>query len=162
MSKDETVVIDGAKVAAQILNRLPSEARSRIVASIKSANPEAAVRIEQIMLQELRGASRVEPSSLNSLVDMSDRDVQRLMRQIDPRDIVMTLKSAPKEAQEKMLQNLSQSRKQEVLEELRDLPKVSPQEIEAASARVVKTIDELYGAQPTTTLQPGRIRSRLA
>lgn len=162
MSKDETVDIDGAKVAALILNRMPREQRARLVESIRASNPESATRIETIMLQELHRSSQAQPSSLESIAEMSDKDVQRLMRQVDSRDIVVTLKSAPRETQERMLQNLSQARKQEVLEELRDLPKLTPQEVEASRSRVVKTIDELYGSNTKAPVQSGRLRSRLA
>jgi flagellar motor switch protein FliG len=162
MSKDETEVIDGPRVAAMILNRLPSEARTRLVSALRAANPEAAVKIEQIMVHELAKAKETPAPSLAALADMDDRDVQKLLRQVDSRDLVLTLKSAPVAAQEKVLQNLSQSRQQQVLEEIHDLERLSPSEVEAANTRILKKIDSLYPGQNPSEPQRKRLRSRLA
>ena len=162
MSKDETIKIDGATVAAQILSCLPPETSAKIVRAIRTENPESAARIEQIMLSAISRPKAESSSTIESIAQMNDKDVQLLMRKIEPRDIVVALKAAPKDAQEKMLQNLSQSKKQEVLEEMRDLPKLSPKEIEATKTRVVKTIDDLYGTKTPEDTTPRRLRSRLA
>jgi flagellar motor switch protein FliG len=161
MSKDETIVVDGPRVAAQILNRLPGEARSRIVEAIRSAAPESAVRIEQILLNELKRPVDGPATSIAAIAELSDKDIQKLLREVDSRDLVATLKAAPKEAQEKVLQNLSQSRQQQVVEEMHDLPTPSAREIEAANTRILKKVDSLYG-DTQTPAQPKRLRSRLA
>jgi flagellar motor switch protein FliG len=165
MSKDETVVIDGPRVAAMLLNRLPTEARTRLVSAIRAANPESAVKIEEILVKELMRAPAAQPTSLATIVDMDDRDVQKLLRQVDSRDLVATLASAPSQAQEKVLQNLSQSRQQQILEEIHDTKALSPSEIEAANARILKKMDALYpGQNPDNhnNSQSKRLRSRLA
>jgi flagellar motor switch protein FliG len=161
MSKDETIVVDGPRVAAQILNRLPSEARSRIVEAIRSAAPESAVRIEQILLTELKRPVDGPATSIAAITELSDREIQKVLREVDSRDLVATLQSAPKEAQEKVLQNLSQSRQQQLVEEMHDLPPLTAREVEAANARILKKVDGLY-QDPGASPQPKRLRSRLA
>jgi flagellar motor switch protein FliG len=162
MSKDETEVIDGPRVAALILNRLPSQARTRLVSALRAANPQSAARIEKIMIEELHKASESPAPSLAALADMDDRDVQKLLRQVDSRDLVLTLKSAPAEAQEKVLQNLSQSRQQQLVEEIHDLKDLTPSEVEAANARILKKVDSLYPGQNLAGAQRKRLKSRLA
>lgn len=162
MSKDETMVVDGPRVAAMILNRLPSEARARLVSAIRSVNPDSAVKIEQILLHELKRTVDTPASSLAAIADMNDRDVQKLLREVDSRDLVLTLKSAPAEAQEKVMQNLSQSRQQQLLEEIHDLPQLTSSEVEAANSRILKKIDSLYPGQNPVQPEPKRLRSRLA
>lgn len=162
MSKDETEVIDGPRVAAMILNRLPGEARARLVSALRAANPETAVKIEKIMIHELKKIADTPAPSLAALADMDDRDVQKLLRQVDSRDLVLTLKSAPAQAQEKVLQNLSQSRQQQLLEEIHDLDSLSPSEVEAANSRILGKIDSLYPGQNPSEPPRKRLRSRLA
>ena len=162
MSKDETVVIDGPRVVAMILHRLPSEARSRLVSAIRAANPASAVKIEEILLHELPRATPSPAPSIAAVVDMSDRDVQKLLREVDSRDLVLTLQSAPEEAKEKVMQNLSQSRQQQVIEEMYDLNSLSGSDVEAANARILKKMESLYPGQGPTQQQAKRLRSRLA
>ncbi len=162
MSKDETIVVDGPRVAALILNRLPSEARSRLVEAIKLEAPESAVRIEQILLTELKRSSAGPATSIAAITELSDKDIQKVLREVDSRDLAAALNAAPKEAQEKVLQNVSQSRREQITEEMDELPPMSQKELEAANARILKKVDNLYPSSSSTTSQPQRLRSRLA
>jgi flagellar motor switch protein FliG len=145
-----------------ILNRLPREAQARLVSAIRASDPASAVRIEEILVQELRGAAPTTATSLSTIADMSDRDVQKLLRSVDSRDLVVTLSSASDQAKDKVLNNLSQSRQQQVIEEMHDLKTLTPSEVEAANARILKKMESLYPGQPSATPDTKRLRSRLA
>jgi flagellar motor switch protein FliG len=162
MSKDETIAVDGPRVAAAILNQLPREARTRIVEAMRLEAPEAAQRIEHILLHELKGKAAGPSKSIEKIIDLTDKDVQKMIRQVDSRDLAVTLSSAPKEAKEKVFKNLSESRKQQVIEEIYELPPSTPAEVEAANAKILKTIDDLYPTGEIQQPEQKRLRSRLA
>jgi flagellar motor switch protein FliG len=161
MSKDETIPVDGPRVAAAILNQLPREARTRIVEAMRLESPEAAQKIEHILLHEMKGQAPTSARSIEAIIDLSDKDVQKVIRQVDSRDLAVMLQSAPKEAKEKVFSNLSESRKQQMVEEIYELPPSTPAELAAANAKIQKTIDDLYPTQ-TAVPEKTRLRSRLA
>lgn len=157
MSKDETIAVDGAKVAAQILSRFPAEERERIVESIRAESPEAAIKIEKIIVQH------APPVSLEQITKLDDREVQRLLRQVAHNDVVISLKTAPAEVREKILSNVSETRQQQIAEDFHELPKMQVSDVEAAQQRILRKLEELYPETDQPAPAPTRrLRSRLA
>lgn len=174
MSKDETIQIDGAAVAARILGKMPAGDRKRIVESIRVLNPESAVQIETLILAQAlppitkqtsstaRPTPRKKPARpITEVTSFSDRDLQDVLREVPQQDLVLSLKNATPEVQEKILSNLSETRALQVATELRELPPMQADIVEAAQARIMRKADELYGDE-TPNPAPRRLRSRLA
>jgi flagellar motor switch protein FliG len=189
MSTDETINVDGPRAAAQILARLPRETRSRLIESIRTINPKSAVTIESIIIETLSssasrrsaGPSETQalpnqastrtlaeaPSTpshyLAAISEFSDAKLQEVLRDVSPRELAVSLKNAPREAQEKLLSNISSSKQHAVLDELQQLPRMKLRDIEAAQTRLLKNIEEAYSEDlPEAPLLPRRLRSRLA
>lgn len=193
MSTDETIDVDGPRAAAEILSRLPRETRSRLVESIRTINAASAVKIESIIIQTLSSSTSGSPSlrisataaalnksaqtqlatsaesssttthSLSALTELKDSKIQELLRDVAPRELAISLKNAPREAQEKLLYNISSSKQSAVLDELKQLPPMRLRDVEAAQARLLKNIEGLYSDDAEEPAQaPRRLRSRLA
>jgi flagellar motor switch protein FliG len=162
-SMDESIAVDGARVAAAILERLPSDTRDELVESIRVINPESALKIEAIMLSAALPApvKREVVPPIASLTELSDQDVQRLLREVTPHDLAISLKTAPVEAKEKILDNLSEARQKQLLAEFSELPPMHPEDVEAAQNRVMRKLSDIYPEQDTPS-EPRRLRSRLA
>lgn len=175
MSKDETIQIDGAAVAARILGKMPAGDRKRIVESIRVLNPESAVQIETLILAQALPPITKKPSGgarttipankparpITEVTSFSDRDLQDVLREVPQQDLVLSLKNTTPEVQEKILSNLSETRALQVATELRELPPMQADIVEAAQARIMRKADELYGDE-TPNPAPRRLRSRLA
>jgi len=183
MSRDETIVVDGPRVAAQILCRLPRDTRARLVESIRVINPQSAVQIESIIVSSLavsveRSVSqpRFQKSALtsqtlkskessSSIVNVPDTKLQELLRDVSPQELAASLANAPRDAQEKVFSNISSTKQREVIDELRELPQVqaSSHSSEVNGAKLNKNVDDVYSDDTPTPQQPTRrLRSRLA
>ncbi len=172
MSTDETIDVDGPRAAAAILSRLPREARSRLVESIRSLNPQSALKIESIIVQSLSPTTPREqrphtagaPSQvLQKLSTLPDAKLQEVLREVSPRDLAVSLSQAPRDTQTKVLSNISSAKQQAVLDELKDLPAVTSRDVEVGRAQVLKNVDDIYVSEaPADPPPPRRLRSRLA
>jgi flagellar motor switch protein FliG len=175
MSKDETIQIDGAAVAARILGKMPAGDRKRIVESIRVLNPESAVQIETLILAQALPPITKKPSGgarttipakkparpITEVTSISDRDLQDILREVPQHDLVLSLKNTSPEVQEKILSNLSETRALQVEVELRELPPIQADLVEAAQARIMRTADRIY-TEESQNPPPRRLRSRLA
>ena len=175
MSKDENIQIDGAAAAARILGKMPASDRKRIVESIRMLNPESAVKIETIILAQALPPITKKPSSptrattppkkparpIAEVTSLSDRDLQDILREVPQQDVVLALKNATPDVQEKILSNLSGTRALQVETDLQELPPVQAEQVEAAQARIMRKADEIYTEEPQNPA-PRRLRSRLA
>ena len=161
MSKDETLEINGPEVAAQILTRLPAEDRSRLVEQVRVASPEAAVRIETIIVTQQVAAAEKARASFEQITQLRDRDIQRLLREVPPQEIAISLKTASPETKEKILSNVSETKQLQIEHDFQELPPMHPSQVEAAQGRIMRRADEIYSDEaPAQT--PRRLRSRLA
>ena len=69
---------------------------------------------------------------MDELVDLSDRGIQLILREVDQKDCVTALKGASKEIQEKILSNMSERVRNYIEEEMEGLGKVDEGEIQQA------------------------------
>ena len=82
---------------------------------------------------------------------LSDQEIQRLLREIDQRDLVLVLKGARAEVREKFLRNMSERVRTFILEEVSCLGPVKPAEVLMAQAQIVGQMLELAALGQITT-----------
>ena len=87
--------IGGTRVAAAIVNALGAESGDKVLDDIKERDSELATEIEGQMLV------------FESLLDVDDRGIQGLLREISNETLVVALKGAVPEMQTKILSNMS-------------------------------------------------------
>jgi flagellar motor switch protein FliG len=137
-------VIDGPGVAAKILSRFPAEEREHLVAAIRAEAPKVAATLERRIV-DFRRVERIPTTAL-----------QNLLREIPHRDIAISLKTAEEPVQQRILENVSESKLEMVKEDLSLLPPMEVTDVEAAQARILKRLEELY---PDESNSKGRKRS---
>jgi len=142
MSKDQP--INGPKVAADILSCMPAEDRSRLVEAIRSENPVIAARIEDNLF------------NFERITEVTDQAVQKLLREVPHRDVVISLKAAPDPVRDKILHNMSESRQRLVEDDVESLPPMKSSDVHAAQRRIIKRLEDLY---PDTVNSPAPKRS---
>lgn len=87
--------VGGTRVAAAIVNALGGEKGDAILSDIKEENADLSERIQEMMFV------------FDSLLTVDDRGIQALLREISNELLVVALKGAVPEMQEKILKNMS-------------------------------------------------------
>jgi flagellar motor switch protein FliG len=142
-------VIDGPGVAAKILSRFPAQEREQLVAAIRAEAPSVAARLERRIVDFTKVERLPAPH------------LQNLLREIPHRDIAISLKTAEEPIRQRILENVSESKLEMVREDVSLLPPMEVTDVEAAQARILRRLEELYPDE-TQTNEPKRVRSRLA
>lgn len=142
-------VIDGPGVAAKILSRFPAEEREHLVAAIRSEAPKVAATLERRIV-DFTKVERIPASAL-----------QNLLREIPHRDIAISLKTAEQPVQQRILENVSETKLEMIKEDITLLPPMEVTDIEAAQARILKRLEELYPDERDSNV-PNPFKSRLA
>lgn len=94
--------VDGEGRLAEILRHMDLSSGERILGSLKAADPELSDRI------------RRELTTLEDVVRLANRDLQKLLQRVDDTEIAMVLKGAPADVAARLLANVSERRAQMV------------------------------------------------
>ena len=127
--KDEKV--DGAKIAAQILMRMPSSAQERIVQAMGEHAPQALKKVQDKMV------------TLDDLAELTPQSIQILLKEVDHKDLVAALKVAAPAVKTAIFHSVPERKRQIIEEDLELARGLSPLEVESAEKRIVVKLDEL-------------------
>ncbi len=94
--------------------------------------------------------------TFEDIFDMDDRSVQRFIRDCDPRDLVLSIKGAPKEVAEKLFANMSTRMAETMRDDLEVTTNVRMRDVEEAQQRVVSIIRSLEERNELIILKGGR------
>ncbi len=131
-SPDE--VVDGPSVAAKILNSMRPQNRERIVKAIQGANPTLATKIEEKLY------------NFEEIADLQPTGVQILIKEVEHRDLVLSLKTASEKVKKILFENMSDRRQQIVNEDFANLPQVKLRDVEDAQRRIMQKLSALRTA----------------
>lgn len=129
MSEDEEV--DGARIAADILNRMHPAHKEKLVRNIQTEAPEVAEKIEDNLY------------NFDEIADLNPQSIQTLIGAIDKNDLLHSLKLASDAVKEALFNNLSERRRQIVKDEYADLPQIKLADAQAAQRRVLEVLEKL-------------------
>jgi len=121
----------GLKTTASILNALDRRVCQPLLSALEERNPELVQALRQKMFT-FEDVSRLSPSA-----------IQRILREVDLRDLAMALKSASDEVRNSMLSCISKRAAETVLEEMSYMGTVKVRDIEAAHLRIVGVVRQL-------------------
>jgi flagellar motor switch protein FliG len=121
----------GIKSAAEVLNALDKEASKMILSAIEERNPDlgASIRKKMFTFEDL------------SHVDLNG--LQKVMREVDIRDLAVALKTASEQLKKTLLGAISKRAAETVLEEMSFLGAIKLKEIEAAQMRIIDVVRRL-------------------
>jgi flagellar motor switch protein FliG len=77
------------------------------------------------------------------LIYIDDRGIQRLLREVDKKDLALSMKVADDNLKEKIYKNMSERAQELLKEELQFMGPVRLKEVEAAQTRIVMIIRQL-------------------
>jgi flagellar motor switch protein FliG len=121
----------GVKVAATLLNGMDKRLSQTLLASLEERNPELGQAIRQKMF------------TFDDLVRLDATYLQRLLREVDLRDLAVALKRANDQLKAVLLGCISKRAAETVNEEISFLGSVKNKEVEAAQLRIVNVLRRL-------------------
>lgn len=126
--------IGGAKAIAQILNRASISMSKDILDKIESEDPQVAGEIQRLMFL------------FDDLINIQDKDLQKILREIDRKDLVLALKTADEKLRNKIFSNMSERASDLLKEELQYMGMVKLKEVESAQSRIIEVVKNLEEA----------------
>lgn len=143
-------VIDGPGVAAKILSRIPTEEREHLVAAIRAEAPRVAATLEQRMV-DFNRVERIPTSA-----------VQNILREVPHHEPAKSPQTAIELApQQRGLETVSETKLEVIKEDISPLPPMEVSDVEAAQARILRRLEELYPDETDLNVRKP-VRSRLA
>lgn len=121
----------GLKSAADVLNALDKNSSKNILAAIEERNPDLGASIRKKMF------------TFEDLTHIDLPGLQKVMREVDIRDLAVSLKTASEQLKGILLGAISKRAAETVVEEMSFLGAIKLKEIEAAQMRIIDVVRRL-------------------
>jgi flagellar motor switch protein FliG len=121
----------GARVAAEILNFAGAKHESAILDAVKAYDADLAQKIVDEMFV------------FDNLIDLDDKGLQLLLREVQSEQLVVALKGASEELREKIFRNMSQRAAEMLKDDLESKGPVKLSEVEAQQKEILKIVRRL-------------------
>jgi flagellar motor switch protein FliG len=126
--------LGGVKSAAEILNMIGQSAERSILSKINEQAPELATAIKNLMFV------------FEDVVNLDDRSIQRVLKEVDNKELALALKHVSPDVKKRVTSNLSQRAAQMINEEMEYMGPVRLKDVEDAQQRIVDIIRNLEEA----------------
>ena len=123
--------LGGPKTVATILNRTSVSMSKELIGSLEEFDDEMTLEIKRLMFL------------FDDIVQLQDRDIQRILKEVDRKDLALSLKIAEEKVKEKVFGNMSERAADLLKEELQYMGPTKLKEVESAQARIVDVIKML-------------------
>ncbi len=117
--------VGGLKTAANILNFMDSSIESSIMDKVRDTDGELSESIEELMFV------------FENLVDVDDRGIQSLLREISSENLVLALKGSDDGVKDKILKNMSKRAAEMLIDDLETKGPVKLSEVELAQKEIL-------------------------
>ncbi len=128
----------GSQLVANILNKSNNALAKAMLENIEEKKPEMALEIKRLMFL------------FEDIVLIDDKSIQRILRDVDKKDLALALKVADEKIRAKIFKNMSERAASVVKEELEFMGPVKLKEVENAQMRIVDIIKELESNEEIT------------
>ncbi|MBI3636616.1 MAG: flagellar motor switch protein FliG, partial [Candidatus Rokubacteria bacterium] len=127
-------IVGGAKAVAEILNRVDRTAEKQIFEQLEPANPTLAEEIRRLMF------------TFDDIARLDDRSMQRLLKEVDQKDLARALKAAAEQVAARIFSNLSERAQAMLRQEIEYLGPVRLKDVEDAQGKIVRIVRALEEA----------------
>lgn len=131
MSRSNRGQVGGVQSVAEILNLVDRASEKNILGVMERDNPDLAMQIKNLMFV------------FEDVLHLGDREIQRVLKDVDSRDLAVALKLASEDVKNKIFTNLSQRAAEMLKDELEFLGPVRLKNVEDAQRRIVDAIRKL-------------------
>ncbi|HOO75734.1 MAG TPA: FliG C-terminal domain-containing protein, partial [Tepiditoga sp.] len=126
--------VGGIEVTAEIMNSIDRVIGKNIFDKLSERDPKLSEEIRKRMFV------------FEDLIKLDDRAVQRIIREIDTKDLTIALKGASDEVKEIIFSNMSKRSAQIIREELEFMGPIRVKDVDDAQQRIVSVIRKLEEA----------------
>ncbi|MDQ7817304.1 MAG: flagellar motor switch protein FliG [Melioribacteraceae bacterium] len=126
--------LGGPKCLAGILNRLNISITKDILIKLEEKDPDTSYQVKRLMF------------IFEEIVNINDKDIQKILREVDRKDLALSLKISDERLKEKIYKNMSERAADLLKEELQYMGMVKLKEVEDAQARIIDVIKALEEA----------------
>ena len=123
--------LGGIKAAAEILNFMGGNVETSVIASIREYDPELAQKIQDKMFV------------FENLLDLDDRGIQLLLREVQSDSLIIALKGTSGPLKDKIFRNMSQRAAEMLRDDLEAKGPVRLSEVEAEQKEILKIVRKL-------------------
>ncbi len=123
--------LGGVKAAAEILNMIGTSAERSILSKINERAPELATEMKNLMFV------------FEDIVQLDDRSIQKVLKEVDNKDLALALKHVNPDVKARVLANMSERASETIQEEIEYMGPVRLKEVEVAQQQVVDIIRRL-------------------
>ncbi len=138
----------GVEKVAEILNNSSRTSERVLMEAIRESDNDLAMQIKNFMFV------------FDDLVTISGRDLQRLLMEIEQRDLALALKAASDDLKQKVLENVSERVSQTLLEEMDLMGPVRVSDVDEAQKRILAAAQKLE-EEEEITLTRGKSESMI-
>lgn len=139
----ETQVVGGIEVLVNLLKHSDRGTERSIIEELEESDPDLADAIKKRMFV------------FENISGLDDRSIQRILREVEVRDLALALKATSAEVKEKILQNMSSRAAAMLQEDMQASGPVRLKQVEEAQARIVDVIRRLDDAEEIVIARGG-------
>ncbi len=121
----------GSKQVAELLNEIDQEVWTEILDEMREIHEEKAAEVKNLMFV------------FEDIIGLEDRYVQEFLKEIDSKELTLSLKAASEEVKQKIFGNMSKRAAAGIMEDMEYMGPVKLSEVEEAQQRVVDVIRRL-------------------
>jgi len=135
--------VGGVKYVAELLNSVDRGTEKFIIDEFYQKDPQLAEDVRKLMFV------------FEDIINLDETSIQRCLRDIDPKDLMVALKGSSEEVQAVIFANMSKRMGDTVREDMQYLRNVRHRDVEAAQQRIVAIIRSLEDAGAITISRGG-------
>lgn len=139
----ETQTLGGLDVLVNLLKKSSRMTEKTIIEALEDTEPDLADQIKKRMFV------------FENIATLDDRSIQRILREVEVRDLALALKATPENVKEGILRNMSQRASQMLREDMESSGPVRLRQVEEAQQRIVEVIRRLDDAEEIVIARGG-------
>jgi flagellar motor switch protein FliG len=150
LQPDELSTVGGIEPLVDIINRADRTTERLILEALEARNPEIAEEIRRRMFM------------FEDVVNLDDRSVQLVLRQVEPSDLATALKGVSEAVRDKVTGNLSERGRENLLEEIDLQGPVKVKMVEESQQKIVSVIRSLEDSGQIEIQRGGEVDELIA
>ncbi|KAA0228645.1 MAG: Flagellar motor switch protein FliG [Fimbriimonadales bacterium] len=134
IAQSDMGTVGGVKALVDLLNRVDRGTERKILEALNQTNPELASEVMNLMFV------------FEDIVNLDDRAVQQILREVEVKELALALKGTSPEVQSKIFNNMSERAASMVKEDMEFMGPVKMKNVEEAQQKIVAVIRRLEEA----------------
>lgn len=123
--------LDGTTTLANILNRTDRATEKNVIEMLEDVTPQVAENVRALMFV------------FEDIINLENKAIQRILREVDTKDLCLALKGVKDEIKDKFLNNMSERAQAILLEDMEYLGPARAKEVQDMQTKIVSTIRSL-------------------